>query len=288
MKSRFFLIIIMLIILFGGWQFLSYETMRSMQAKLDDISRLPIYAYVADTTKVQLILTELKAVPTIQSVVHETAQQAANELITAYGLPLNEESIEDYSFPDIITITLKPTQKAITGKAVVLDILRTQISETDIDSQATAYNDLVDELKLIQRRSTSFTVFAFVLMLLIVVFSRLSFELHILLNYQGKKHSAVERIRHQEQGVQHTWAMLLIPLPFCVVAYFALVFLLPLPRIVPYWVFMAQFAAALIGTLITHWTLHTFEQEVSFLEHPVQIVTPESATLEDDNETAGS
>jgi len=61
MKSRFFLIIIMLIILFGGWQFLSYETMRSMQAKLDDISRLPIYAYVADTTKVQLIFNGTKS-----------------------------------------------------------------------------------------------------------------------------------------------------------------------------------------------------------------------------------
>ncbi|MDD4310775.1 MAG: hypothetical protein PHO32_10365 [Candidatus Cloacimonetes bacterium] len=284
MKPRFFLIIIMLSILFGGWQYLSYESMRSLQAKLDDISRLPIYAYVADTTKVEPLMRELKSVAGIKTVVHETAHQAATELITAYGLPLNEEMIEDYSFPDIITISLQPTQKAIKAKAVILDILRARIAETDIDSQASAYNDLADELKLIQRRNISFTAFAFVLMLLTVVFSRLSFELHVLLHYQGKKHSVIDKIRHQEQGVRHTWAMLLIPLPLCIATYFILVFSLHLPQIVPYWVFIAQLVAALTGTLITHFTLHTFDQEISYNENPVQILTPEISTTEANNE----
>lgn len=274
MNARFVSIIALLLVLFGSWLYLEYENASSYQAKLDDLAELPIYAYVADTTKVAPIMAELKNLPAIKSMVHETSAQAATELIRAYGLPLSEDMIADYSFPDIITINLLPIDKAIEAKALIVSALRAQIPEDDIDSQALAYSNITEELSTIRQRNIVFHVFAGILLLLLFVFSRLSYELHLLLLYQGKKHSIVDKIRHRKQGVQHTWLMLLIPLPLCLIAYFAFVLLKPYPQLIPYWVFITQFAAAFIGTLITHFTLHTFEQDVAFNENPVQIVEP--------------
>lgn len=273
MKIRFTLLIALLIFLFGAWLVLAYLSAASKQAKLDDISQLPIYAYVADTTKVAPILAELKGLPGIKEVVHESAMQAATELIEAYGLPLQTDMLVDYSFPDVITINLQPTKQALAAKPIIISTLRSIIPEGDIDSQASAYSNLSAELKLITQRNIALNIFAAILLLLVLVFSRLSFELHTLLQYQGRKHSVLDKLRHEEQGVRHTWAMLLFPLPICVLLYFILVFALRLPQQIPYWVFIAQFASALIATLITHFSLHTFEHEVALNENPVEVVS---------------
>ncbi len=290
MTTRFFLIIIMLVALFGAWQYLGYEHAISSQSKLDAISKLSVFAYIADSTKVQSILEEIKPIPAVKSVTYETSAEAANELITAYDLPLSEEMIADYQLPAVITINFEPNTQALKSKPLVLDILRGYISEADIDSQATAYNSLLDELNLVNRRGIAFHVFAGILLLMIFVFSRLSYELHTLLLNKGKHHTVVDVIRHHKQGVEHTWSMLLIPLPISVAGYFALMYFKKLPMLVPYWVFLVQLAAAFIGTLITHFTLHTFEHEVALAERPVQIINPnaEPTLVESEDETQPS
>jgi hypothetical protein len=194
----------MLIALFAGWLYLGYDHGLSQKAKLEDLSRLPIYAYVADSTKVGTIMNELKNIPGIRNLKHETGFQAAAELITAYGLPLSEDMIGDYGFPDVITIDLEPAYQSLISKPLILDALRRHIPETDIDSQASAFNDLSEELELIRNRMLWFTIFVAILILLIYVFGRLSFELHVLLNYQGSaRHSIVDKIHgHHAQGVQ--------------------------------------------------------------------------------------
>jgi len=231
---------------------------------------------------VAVIKTDLGSIKGIKSIVHETAQQAATELLNAYDLPLNEDMIGEYSFPDIITITFTASKQGMNSRPMVIDALRSHIPEEDIDSQSSAYAINNADLKVITRRIIGFHVFAAILMLLIFVFSRLSFELHVLLLYKGTRHSVVDEIRHHKQGVQHTWAMLLIPLPLCIIGYFAFVFLKPIPQIMPYWVFPVQFAAAFIGTLITHFSLHTFEQEVAFAEAPITVINPPEATANEE------
>lgn len=282
MKTRFMLIIAMLIVLFGAWLYLSYQISRSYQAKLDDLSQLPVYAYISDTTKVAIILQELQPITAIESVVHETAAEASSELLEAYGLPLNEDMISDYSFPDIITITLKPINESLQAKATILRTLRAHVTEAEIDSQASAYSNVAEELKLINRQSLLANIIIAVLFLLIFVFSRTSFELHVLLTRKGKTISVVDKIRHAKQGIWHTWTMLLIPLPLCIAGYFILVYSLKLPYLLPYWVFGAQFAAALIGTLITHFTLHTFEHEAAYLDNPIKVISAEPIIGESD------
>lgn len=273
MKARFYLVIILLGILFAGWILVSYEQALSRQQQLEELTHLPVFAYVADTTKVAPLMKQIQGLPAIKSIAHETGMQAATELIQAYGLPLNERSIEDYSFPDLITVNFAASPEALKTRDIVLDILRAAIPAADIDSQSGAFGKIAAQLDTIHRRELHFHIFAAVLLLLIFVFIRLSVELHLLIHYKGKKHSVVDKLRHQRMGVQHTWTMLLIPLPLCVGSYFLLVYLLPLRQLLPWWTFVTMAAAALIGTLINHFMLHTFEQEIAFDENPIKVVS---------------
>ncbi|MDD3236066.1 MAG: hypothetical protein PHH43_07045, partial [Candidatus Cloacimonetes bacterium] len=70
------------------------------------------------------------------------------------------------------------------------------------------------------------------------------------------------------------WAMLLVPLPITLLGYFGFVYFKQMAQLLPYWVFLVQAAAAFVGTLITHFTLHTFEQEVALAEKPVMVINP--------------
>jgi len=188
MKTRFFLILLTLVILFGGWLYLNYSIGSNEKDKLEKLANLPIYAYLADTTKVTPILTELKTVPGIKSVVHETALQAATELIQAYSLPLSEEMIKDYALPDVITINLQPNRISISTKPIIIDILRAHIPEMDIDSQSNAYGLIIKELKLLDLYHIVFNVFIAVLLLLLFVFLRSTLELNALIHHIGYKH----------------------------------------------------------------------------------------------------
>jgi hypothetical protein len=71
MKTRYLLILFTLIVLFGAWLYLSYQIGISEPDKLEKLANLPIYAYVADTTQVAAILSELKPVPGIKNVVYK-------------------------------------------------------------------------------------------------------------------------------------------------------------------------------------------------------------------------
>jgi len=285
MNVRFYPVIALLVVLFSAWLYLGYEHGISLQQKLDDLTRLPVYAYVSDSTQVAPLLKQLRELPAIQSVSHETGQHAAGELIGAYGLPIDESMIRDYSFPDVITLNFAPKMQAIETRDVALDILRTSIPETDIDAQSTAYQDLSAELKTLQTRSIHFHAFAGIMLLLIFVFLRLAVELQLLLSYKGRKHTVVDRLRHEKNGIQHTWTMLAIPLPLCLAGYFLIIYVSGVPQLMPWWVFVTMAASALIGTLINHFSLHTFEREAAFDENPVRFVEPPVVSKPEHDET---
>ena len=285
MKTRYLLILFTLIVLISAWLFLSYNLGISETDKLEKLANLPIYAYVADTTQVASILSELKPVPGIKNVVYETPMQAASELIQAYALPITEEMVKDYALPAIITVNLMPNRESISSKPIIMDILRSHLPEADIDSQSNAYRIIIDELKHLDLYSIVFNIVIGVLILLIFIFSRTTLELYNLFHYKDHKHSAIENIRLQRQGVKHTWLMLLVPLPVCLIGYFAYVYFKPMPQLIPYWVFLVQAAAAILGTLINHFLLHSFERQVVMEENPIEVIYRKNNGTEENNDT---
>jgi cell division protein FtsX len=131
MNSRFYLIIALLIILYGAWANLAHSHGSSTGDRYEALAKLPVYAYVADTTKVASIVSGLENISGIATYTHETGYQAARELIKAYGLPLTEDTIAEYSFPDLITVNFLPARSIISAKASTL-ICCVRIGRSDL------------------------------------------------------------------------------------------------------------------------------------------------------------
>jgi hypothetical protein len=208
------------------------------------------------------------------------------ELISSYSLPLSDNMIADYNFPDVITIKFKPIHATIQEKARVMDILRSRIGENDIDSQSGAFSEIVKEISWIKFRTIAFTIYAGVMMLLIFLFSRLSYELHIYLKQKRKLVSVVDIIRHNKLNASHTWMMLLFPVSFVAAVYYGGWYLGKWQNLAVWWSFAAMAGSSILGTMIIYFSLRVYEHDSTMQETDVVIVTPPKQ--EEDNVSADS
>mgnify|MGYP002682723109 CR=1 FL=1 len=161
-------------------------------------------------------------------------------------------------------------------------LLNSKYDDAEIDRDQ---GIIIEELKHLDLYNIVFNVVIGILILIIYIFSRTTLELHKLFHYKGNKHSAIENIRLQRQSVKHTWLMLLVPLPICLIGYFAWIYFKPLPQLIPYWVFLVQAAAAILGTLINHFILHSFERQMVMEENPIEVIYQKNNGTEDNNDT---
>ncbi|MDD4034540.1 MAG: hypothetical protein PHO16_03960 [Candidatus Cloacimonetes bacterium] len=261
MNTRFYLIIALLIILYGAWAFLAHTHGMSAFTRYEALAELPVYAYVADTSMVAPILSEIDPLPGIANVQHETGFQAAQELIESYSIPLSESSIADYQFPDLITISFIPGASNPEAKARLMDILRKYIDETDIDSQSNAFSKILQELDWIQQRSIIFNIYAAIMMLIIFIFIRLSYELHIYLKNKQKMVSVVDVMRHNRLNASHTWIMLLLPVSLVAISYYGGWYLGWWQALVAWWVFVVMAFTAIIASLVIVMMLRVYEHD---------------------------
>jgi hypothetical protein len=275
MNARFYLILLLLSILFGGWTYLAHNHGVFVEKCYEDLAQLPVYAYVADTTSVTPIMEGLGRISDVATIEHETGFQAAMELIGAYGLPLTESTVADYQFPDLITITF-PAQKAgIAAKTRVMDLLRTYVREDDLDSQSNAYSKVIAELKRLGHRNLVFNIFAGLLMFLVFIFSRLSYEMHIYLKQKRKLISVVDVMRHNKLNAAHSWTMLIVPAGLASGLYYLGVYLNRWHSLASWWSFATMGGLSLVATLIIFFNLKAYEHDLVLQNaEPVVVVTP--------------
>lgn len=262
MKIPFSIIIIILVVLYGTWAYLAHSQGYSIQERYNELAQLPVYAYVADTTKVQPLLGSLKDIPGIASIKHETGFQAAKELIGAYELNLTDDMIAGYSFPDIITITFNASPGISTSKAQVMDILRTQLSEIDLDSQSGSFSNTLKELNSLKHRNLIFNIYLGAMSFIFFIVIRLSYELHFFLKARRRLVSVVDTLRHNKNLKWHTWLMLLLPVPLVCALYYAGWYFGHLyENLIPYWNFFAMAASSLLGSFTIAMALRVYEHD---------------------------
>lgn len=276
MNAKFYLILLLLCALFGVWTYLAHQHFSEVETIYSELSELPVYAYVADTTKVQPLLSELGKIPDLAAVNHETGFQAALELIEAYGLPLNESTIADYHFPDLISITLSSGKAGITAKARVMDLLRTHLEETDIDSQSQAFAMLLLKLSRLRFTFIIFNVFAGLLMFLVFIFSRLSYEMHIYLKQKRRLISVVDVMRHNKLHAIHSWMMLVAPIALVLLVYYGGSYLKRWDFLVDWLSFAVMGTVSLIATIAIFLSLRVYEHDPALNNcDPVQVINPD-------------
>lgn len=222
MKTRFYPILILVILLFGAWTYLAHSGERGLVQNYEELARLPIYTYVADTTLVSPILEKLALIPDLAGFEHESGFQAAKELITAYDLPLDERAISEYSFPDLITITFPPSEKGIAAKTQSLELLREYLAEENIDSQSTVYSNLLLSLEQKKASWLAFSVFAALLMFFLIRSIRMSHELKRYHHQVRKSRSVVDMMRLKKSRVKRNWQLMILPPALVIAVYYAL------------------------------------------------------------------
>lgn len=272
MKSRFFFMTLAICVLLAGWIVLEYQYEQARQEKYQQLSQLPTYIYVADSTRVAPLLERLADFETIGELNLETGLQAADELIHAYQLAISFASIREYEFPHIITLKFKPIKASVDDKtAVMRAIAEYQIPLSDIDAQSIAWNRIVGELNAMQTRWITFTIVTGLLLGLLFFFMRFAYELRFLLLQKKQLVSVADALKKSTQTNRQTWLMFLIPLIVAIGGYFILGLLDVIPLIIPLWWFaipagvliVATFAINLVISIYIHDQMLQPQLEVS-------------------------
>ena len=275
MKSRFFFMMLAICVLLAGWIVLEYQYEQARQEKYQQLSQLPTYIYVADSTRVAPLLERLADFETIASLNLETGLQAADELIHAYQLAISFASIREYEFPHIITLKFKPIKASVDEKtAVMRAISEQQIQLSDIDAQSTAWNRIVNELNSLQTRWITFTIITALLLGLLFFFMRFAYELRFLLLQKRQMVSVADALKKDTTTNRHTWLMLLIPLVIGVGGYFVLGLADVIPLIIPYWWFAIPAGVLIVATFIITLIINIYVHD--------QMLQPQLETPEDE------
>lgn len=265
MRIRFFFMTLAICILLSGWIILEYQYEQARQEKYQQLSQLPTYVYVADSSRVAPLLERLADFPFIQELNLETGLQAADELIHAYQLAISFASIKEYEFPHIITLKFKPIKASVDGKtAVMRAIAEHQIQLSDIDAQSTAWSQISGELQSLHFRWISFTILSSLLLGLLFFFMRFAYELRFLLLQKRRLASVADALKMSTENHRHTWMMLLAPLIFAFGGYFALGLANLIPTIIPLWWFAIPTGVMLFATLCITLILNIYFHDQTF------------------------
>lgn len=261
MKNRFYPIVILVILLFGAWTYLSHQKAEILTQNYVELARLPIYAYVADTTLVSPLLEKLAEIPDLDSLRHDTGFQAAEELVTAYNLPLEKGMIAGYDFPDVITITFPPSDKGIAAKTAVMALLYERLPEEDIDSQKSAYDRLLQHLKQNRASWLGYSVLIALLMLRLLMAIRMSFEQRQYHRQARKSRSIVDMMRLKKSRAKRTLLITILPPALAIAFYYAVGFFKLWESYNLWWNFLMMGLVSILGSLAYYFEFRSYEQE---------------------------
>lgn len=266
MKTRFFLMTALICLLLVAWVWLEQQYENARLEKYRQLSDLPVYIYVADSSRVAPLMERLAEFPQLRDINLETGLQAADELVQAYQLPISTGSLADYRFPSVITLLFKPLQASVEVKpAVMRAIAEQQIELTDIDAQSNAWGQTVKELAALRQRWLSYTIITAVMLGLLFFFIRLSYEFRFLLLQKRRLLSVADVLRVSTENHRHTWAMLVLPLLITVGGYFLLDLSGYARAIIPLWWFAIPAGTLFAATAVVFIVLNMYFHDRTFM-----------------------
>lgn len=281
MTLRYYLLLSLVTLLVLGWVGLHYQFETAKQAQLQDLVSYPIYAYITDTTKVSSLLSDLGKFPELDSLKHETGPSAGRELTQTYSLPLSDDLLSGFSFPDIITINFKAEPRARFARHSVISTLRQYLGEEDLDQQSIAWNNSEAKLKSLGLLSLITDLLVGLLLLCTMIFGREVYEQRLLLLQKRKSVSVVDYLRIKALTMRHTLMLFFIPLILSFGTYYILIWQNVLEMIIPYWFMGAVAGTLLVGTLITLTLLHLMDHDNRYHDGEISVVQHEQKAAMD-------
>ena len=253
MNRSFFFILILITLVLTGWSYVHYQYLESREFRLNQLSELPIFVYMDDMNQLQQLARELlETIPEIDSLFLESGLQAAQEMLSNFPeLGIEPNTLTEYHFPNILTITFKPMLSSFSARDMVLQFLHdNNVPSRDIDDQNPAWSSAKKELDFLNSRWSQTTFFIAITVFLMIVFARLYLYLQEAMHRQGKSQTLLEKVRASEINRLHNALLLTLPILINIALYYILLALNKLSPLINWSFFLVQLIT-LVAAIIT-------------------------------------
>ena len=253
MNRSFFFILILITLVLTGWSYVHYQYLESRDFRLNQLSELPIFVYMDDLNHLEQLARELlETIPEIDSLFLESGLQAAQEMLSNFPeLGIEPNTLTEYHFPNILTITFKPMLSSFSARDMVLQFLHdNNVPSRDIDDQNPAWSSAKKELDFLNSRWSQTTFFIAITVFLMIVFARLYLYLQEAMHRQGKSQTLLEKVRASEINRLHNALLLTLPILINIALYYILLALNKLSPLINWSFFLVQLIT-LVAAIIT-------------------------------------
>jgi len=253
MNRSFFFILILITLVLTGWSYVHYQYLESREFRLNQLSELPIFVYMDDLNHLEQLARELlETIPEIDSLFLESGLQAAQEMLSNFPeLGIEPNTLTEYHFPNILTITFKPMLSSFSARDMVLQFLHdNNVPSRDIDDQNPAWSSAKKELDFLNSRWSQTTFFIAITVFLMIVFARLYLYLQEAIHRQGKSQTLLEKVRASEINRLHNALLLTLPILINIALYYILLALNKLSPLINWSFFLVQLIT-LVAAIIT-------------------------------------
>ncbi|HPQ31296.1 MAG TPA: hypothetical protein PLA47_06395 [Candidatus Syntrophosphaera thermopropionivorans] len=253
MNRSFFFILILITLVLTGWSYVHYQYLESREFRLNQLSELPIFVYMDDLNHLEQLARELlETIPEIDSLFLESGLQAAQEMLSNFPeLGIEPNTLTEYHFPNILTITFKPMLSSFSARDMALQFLHdNNVPSRDIDDQNPAWSLAKKELDFLNSRWSQTTFFIAITVFLMIVFARLYLYLQEAMHRQGKSQTLLEKVRASEINRLHNALLLTLPILINIALYYILLALNKLSPLINWSFFLVQLIT-LVAAIIT-------------------------------------
>lgn len=253
MNRSFFFILILITLVLTGWSYVHYQYLESREFRLNQLSELPIFVYMDDLNHLEQLARELlETIPEIDSLFLESGLQAAQEMLSNFPeLGIEPNTLTEYHFPNILTITFKPMLSSFSARDMVLQFLHdNNVPSRDIDDQNPAWSSAKKELDFLNSRWSQTTFFIAITVFLMIVFARLYLYLQEAVHRQGKSQTLLDKVRASEINRLHNALLLTLPILINIALYYILLALNKLSPLINWSFFLVQLIT-LVAAIIT-------------------------------------
>ena len=226
MNRSFFLILVLITLVLIGWSYVHYQYLESREFRLNHLSEIPIFVYMDDLNHLEQLARELlETIPEIDSLFLESGLQAAQEMLSNYPeLGIEPNTLTEYQFPNILSITFKPELSSFSARELTLQFFHdNNVPSKDIDDQGPAWALAKKELDFLNSRWSQTTFFIAITVFLMIVFARLYLYLREAIYRQGKSQTLLEKVRASEINRLHNALLLILPILINIALYYILI-----------------------------------------------------------------
>lgn len=210
MNFRYLLVLLLATLTLLGWTYVHHQYLTSRQFRLDQIPKMPIYAFMYDSEKMDSLYHGLtKQVPEIDSLTRETGHQAL-----AHDFPEDYKTggLDEFNL-QILSIYFKPIDASFRGRENALEYLKKSgLNAEDIEAQELAWGLESKELDFLSTRWSNSTLFIAVLVFLMIAYARIYIYLAEAAASRGMKSTVLEDIRDQESAKWQNALLIILPI----------------------------------------------------------------------------